>query len=73
MIIVHVKKSFYKVTAYVRYLRCDDGLAEDAPAAHHILGEELPHDYADVGRINLFDNKLMSHLNPTEQIAKWSL
>ena len=35
------------------HLRRDGGLAEDTPAAHHVLREELPHDDADVGRIDL--------------------
>ena len=35
------------------HLRRDDGLAEDAPAAHHVLREELPHDDADVWRVDL--------------------
>ena len=35
------------------YLRRDDGLAEDAPAAHHVLREELAHDDADVWRVDL--------------------
>ena len=35
------------------YLRRDDGLTEDAPAAHNVLREELPNDDADVGRVDL--------------------
>ena len=35
------------------YLRRDYGLAEDAPAAHNVLREELPHDDAYVGRVDL--------------------
>lgn len=32
-----------------------DGLAEETSAPDHVLGEQLPHDDGDVGRVDLVD------------------
>ena len=36
-------------------LRLLDGAAQQTAAAHHVLGEQLAHDDADVGDVHLID------------------